>query len=136
MDAGQVYEDGSLGALLQSHAATFTTVTSVPAEVVLRGVEPALTTEVRNRLFSIAHNALTNAFRHSRARTVEVELDFGPGSIRLSVSDDGVGLPDDYAERGYGFAGMREDAKAAGGSLIVETGGQRGGTAITCKIPR
>ena len=53
--------------MLRSHAATFTTVTSVPAEMVQRGVEPPLTTEVRNRLFSIAHNALTNTFRNARA---------------------------------------------------------------------
>ena len=136
LDAGQIYEGTSLGALLQSHVATFTTVTSVPTEVVLRGVEPSLTTEVRNRLFSIAHNALTNAFRHASAGRVEVELYFGPESIRLSVLDDGVGLPDDYARRGQGLAGMRADAEAIGGSLDVDTGGTRGGTTITCTVPR
>ena len=85
MDGSQVYEGMSLGSMLRSHVATYTTVTSVPAEVVLRGVEPALTTEVRSRLFSIAHNALTNAFRHAHAGRVEVELDFGTDPIRLSV---------------------------------------------------
>ena len=136
LDAGQIYEGTSLGDLLQSHVATFTTVTSVPAEVMLRGLEPALTTEVRNRLFSIAHNALTNAFCHARAGKVEVELYFGTQSFRLAVSDDGVGLPDDYAQRGQGFAGMRADAKASGGSFNVETGGSRRGTTISCTVPR
>ena len=93
MDGSQVYEGMSLGSMLRSHVATYTTVTSVPAEVVLRGVEPALTTEVRSRLFSIAHNALTNAFRHTHAGRVEVELDFGTDPIRLSVLDDGMGCP-------------------------------------------
>ena len=136
LNAGQIYEGASLGALLQSHVATFTTVTSVPAEVVLRGVEPALTMEVRNRLFSVAHNALTNAFRHARAGRVEVELCFATELVRLSVSDDGVGLPDDYAQRGQGFAGMRADAEAIGGSLDVGTGARRGGTTVTCTVPR
>ena len=136
MDAGQVYEETSLGGLLQSHVATFTTVTSVPAEVVMRGVEPTLTTEVKNRLFSIAHNALANAFRHAQAGRVEVVLDFGVDSIHLSVSDDGVGLPDDYAERDHGFPGMMEDAAAIGGSLTVTTDRQGGGTTLTCTIPR
>ena len=31
------------------------------------GTEPPLTVETRARLFSIAHNALTNAFLHARA---------------------------------------------------------------------
>lgn len=136
LDAGQIYEGTSLGALLQSHVATFTTVTSVPAEVVLQGVEPALTMEVRNRLFSIAHNALTNAFRHAQAGRVEVALDFGTESVRLSISDDGVGLPDDYDRRGQGFTGMRADAEAIGGKLNVDTGGSRGGTTISCTVRR
>ena len=135
LDGSQVYEGISLGSMLRSHVATYTTVTSVPAEVVARGVEPALTTEVRSRLFSIAHNALTNAFRHAHGGRVEVELDFGTDPIRLSVSDDGVGLPDDYAERGHGFAGMRADAEGMGGRLTVETGGQLGGATVTCTIP-
>ena len=60
------------------------------------------------------------------AGRVEVRLDFGADGIRLSVSDDGVGLPDDYAERGRGFRGMRADAERLGGRLIVETGGPMG----------
>ena len=123
MDAGQTYEGTSLGALLESHTATFTTVSSVPAEMVLRGVEPAPATEVRNRLFSIAHNALTNAFRHAHARGVGVELDFGTESVRLPVSDDGVGLPDDYAQRGQGFAEcvqMRRPLAAASTWKVAE----------------
>ena len=136
LDGGQVYEGTSLRGMLEVHASTFTTVTSVPAEVVVRGVEPELATEVRSRLFSIAHNALTNAFRHARAGRVEVELDFGADSIRLSVSDDGAGLPDGYSRHGHGFAGMREDAEAIGGRLTVETGGRRGGTTVACIVPR
>jgi signal transduction histidine kinase len=135
LDGGQVYEGTSLRGILKSHASTFTTITSVPAEVTVHGVEPELPTEVRSRLFSIAHNALTNAFRHARAGRVEVELDFGADSVRLSVSDDGAGLPDDYARRGHGFAGMREDADAVGGNLIVETVGRHGSTTVTCTVP-
>ena len=36
LDGGQLYEGTSLGGMLRSHASTFTTVTSVPAEVVVR----------------------------------------------------------------------------------------------------
>ena len=100
------------------------------------GEEPALETDVRVGLFSIAHNALANAFLHARAAKVEVRLDFEAGGIRLSVSDDGVGLPEDYAERGRGFGAMETDAERMGGRLIVESGGPNGGTAITCLVPR
>ncbi len=64
-----------------------------------------------------------------------VSLDFGDGLIRLSVSYDGVGLPEDFAQRGQGLAGMRADAERMGGSLLVEAVPGEGGTTITCVIP-
>ena len=135
IDEGHLFEGRELGRVLWSHTETFARVASVPAEMLQSGTEPPLAVETRARLFSIAHNALTNAFLHAQAGRVEVRLDFGADSIRLSVSDDGVGLPNDYAERGRGFRGMRADAERLGGRLIVETGGGNGGTTVTCETP-
>ena len=91
--------------------------------------------ETKSLLFSIAHNALTNAYRHAEASQVLIELDYTGDGIRLSVSDDGIGLPDDNAERGHGFSNMIRDAERLGGSLVVETRGRLGGAAVTCVIP-
>ena len=91
--------------------------------------------EARSLLFSIAHNALTNAFRHAEASRVLVELDFGKDEVRLSVSDDGVGLPEDYAQRGHGFANMGADAQRLGGRLMVEPRGPAGGARVACVMP-
>ena len=135
MDEGHIFEGRELGRALWSHTETFSRVTSVPAEMEQSGAEPELAVETRARLFAIAHNALTNAFLHARANRVEVRLDFAGDCIRLSVADDGVGLPDDYAERGRGFSGMRADAERLGGGLMVETGGPGGGTKVTCEAP-
>ena len=55
-----------------------------------------------------------------------VGLDFGQDELRLSVSDDWVGLPDDYEEHGHGFANMRAYAERLGGRLIVEPRGPVG----------
>ena len=99
------------------------------------GTEPPLSTDTRARLFSMAHNALTNAFLHARAGVVEVRLEFEADGIRLSVSDDGVGLPDDYAERGRGFKSMRADAERMGGTLVVDSGKGEGGTTIAYVVP-
>lgn len=93
IDAGHILGDRALGSVLRSRTSSFTTITSVPAEMVQSGTESLLSTDVRARLFAIAHNALTDAFLHARAHTVELSLDFQPDGIRLSVSDDGVGLP-------------------------------------------
>ena len=135
IDAGHILEGRELGRVLWSHCATFERITGVPAEMAQSGTESPLATETRSRLFSIAHNALTNAFLHARPGRVEVRLSFEADHIRLSISDDGVGLPDDYAERGHGFDGMRTDAEQLGGVLIVESGEAGGGTTISCVVP-
>ena len=135
IDAGRIFEDRELGRVLWSHCATFEKITSVPARMTQSGAEPPLAAETRARLFSIAHNALTNAFLHARPGRVEVRLDFEAGQFRLSVSDDGVGLPEEYAERGRGINGMRADAERIGGVLIVESGEGAGGTTISCVVP-
>ena len=135
IDMGRIFEGRELARVLGAHTATFAKITAVPAETVQSGQEPPLSTEVRTGLFSIAHNALANAFLHAQAGRVEVRLDFEADGIRLSVSDNGVGLPEDYAERGRGFSGMETDAERMGGRLIVESGGPDGGTTITCVVP-
>ena len=135
IDADHILDGRELGRVLLSHCATFERITGVPAGISQSGTEPPLTTETRTRLFSIAHNALTNAFLHARPGRVEVSLSFEAGRIRLSVSDDGVGLPDGYAERGRGFNGMRSEAEQLGGALTVESV-KGGGTTITCLVPQ
>ena len=135
IDMGRIFDGRDLGWTLDSHVATFRSITSVSAELTQNGEEPPLSIEAKTMLFTIAHNALANAFRHAGACRVLVELDFGRDELRLSVSDDGVGLPDDYDERGHGFANMRTDAERLGGRLVVEPRGPAGGASVTCVMP-
>ena len=135
MEIGEIFEGTELGGVLESLAATFSTISSIPADLVQSGVEPPLSTATRGALFSIAFNALTNALRHSNASHVRVGLDFENDGLRMSIADDGAGLPDDYATRGQGFRNMREDAERLGGRLVVETSGSEWRTAVTCVLP-
>ena len=134
IDAGHILEGRELERVLWSHCATFEKITGILAEMSQSGTEPPLAREIRSRLFSISHNALTNAFLHARPGRVEVRLAFEADQIRLSISDDGLGLPEDYPERGRGFHGMRSDAERMGGRLIVESV-EGEGTTITCVVP-
>ena len=64
---------------------------------------------------------------HSEADVVRVILDFGEEWIRLSITDNGIGLPENYARRGRGFSGMSADAARMDGKLEVGPGGSDGG---------
>ena len=121
IEIGEIFDGMDLGGVLESLVSTFSTISSVPAEFEQSGDEPPLPTSTRGALFSIAHNALTNALRHSNANHVRVCLEFHEVGLRLSISDDGVGLPTDYATRGQGFKNMERDAKRVGGMLMVES---------------
>ena len=134
IDAGHIFEGRQLGAVLWSHCATYEKITGVPASMSQSGTEPPLAVEMRAGLFSMAHNALTNAFLHARAGVVEVRLDFEADRVRLSVSDDGAGLPEGFGERGRGFKGMNDDAERMGGTLVVESRDGVGKT-IACLVP-
>ena len=135
IDMGGIYEGQPLAHVLNAHARTFTTITSVPAELVQSGTEPALEAQMKAGVLSIAHNALTNAHRHARASSVRIELEFRSEELRLSVIDDGVGLPEDYRERGHGFRNMQAEIERLGGASTVESGGPGEGTNVTCRIP-
>ena len=133
IDGGQIFRGEELGEVLEAHAGTFTVITSVPAELVQHGREPPLSTIDRSLLFSIAHNALTNVIRHADASRVVIGLDCTGEELRLSVRDDGSGLPPNYEARGHGFRNMRADAERMGGCLEVKS--DLGGTTVTCVVP-
>ena len=135
IDIGSIFEGRELNRVLRSHASTFTTITTIPAELVQTGDEPYLPAVTRGLLFSIAHNAMTNALRHASADRVTLTLDFGEDHLQMSISDDGIGLPNDYASRGHGFGNMRTDAERMGGRLEVSLGECARGTTVTLRGP-
>ncbi|MDP3615291.1 MAG: ATP-binding protein, partial [Rubrivivax sp.] len=72
--------------------------------------------------FMIAREAVGNALRHARASDVRVHLAGTPRTLRLQISDNGVGIPDELTQGrpGHlGLVGMRECALGVGGRLSL-----------------
>jgi signal transduction histidine kinase len=98
--------------------------------------EGAIDDRTATALFRITQEALTNIARHSLARVVSIRLHPIPGSIRLSIVDDGIGIGDDRANSSdsFGIIGMRERAHCLGGAFSVR--GEAGrGTRLVATIP-
>jgi PAS domain S-box-containing protein len=90
--------------------------------------------KVRNHLYRIAQEAVQNALKHSRASTIEIELWTRPDRVRLSILDNGQGVPTDGAlGTGIGMRTMRFRASAIGGKLLMS---QRdgGGNSVVCEV--
>jgi len=64
---------------------------------------------------------MVNAFRHSRARSIEVEVEYKSKHLRVIVRDDGCGTDPQVlrsrSERYSGLPGMRERAEGIGARL-------------------
>ena len=135
IDSGQIFEGRDLAEALNIHASSFTAITSLPVEVVQAGEEPDLPLLTRGLLFAIAHNAMTNVLRHAQASRVEVRLDFQADDLCLSVSDDGIGMPQGREGWGHGLRNMAANAQRMGGRLQVSPGVGGVGARVTCIVP-
>jgi len=93
---------------------------------------PDLGAEAEYNLLRIAQEAVTNSVKHSGARTIEVALQSESGAVRLSVRDDGAGLPSGGGVRiapgHYGLTGMRERATQIGAQLQFDSAPGEGTT--------
>ena len=135
IDVAPLYEGEALRSVLRSNLVSFSNITAVAVDFECRGDEPELAVGIRRVLFTVAHNALANAYRHAAPTRVLVELVFDGAGVRLAVSDAGPGLPEDYRDRGHGFANMARELSACGGSLMVERRGALGGATVAAAVP-
>jgi signal transduction histidine kinase len=102
----------------QDHATEFS--------VTLIGNPRPLDPIIRDEVFRIGREALANAFQHSGASKIEVELTYDRNEIRLRIRDDGSGIDPLIVETGkaghWGLSGMRERANRVGAELNVWSG--------------
>ena len=99
------------------------------------GVPANLPLDLTLSVFRVVQEAVQNALKHGRARTVTVDLRGGSNVLALTVSDDGVGFDVDAAwGEGLGLISMGERIEAIEGTLdIRSTPG--GGTCLTITMP-
>ncbi|MEI6948799.1 PAS domain S-box protein [Paraflavisolibacter sp. H34] len=97
--------------------------------------EPELAASVKTGLFRIYQEALTNALRHSRARTVSSTLQLVGNRLELEVSDDGIGLdPGAREKKTFGLLGIQERTYALGGALEINSEPGKG-TTLLISVP-
>ena len=92
---------------------------------------------VRDEVYRICREALSNAFRHSYAKHVSVKVHFFPDSFQVSVTDDGQGIDEVIMQRGrdghFGLRSMQANARRIGAVFTVESQSSLG-TKITLQV--
>jgi signal transduction histidine kinase len=102
---------------------------------------PRLNREVELALFRAVQESLTNVHRHSGSSRVEVNVVLEPRQVRMTIRDNGKGIPPERLHAllqsgglaGVGVAGMRERMRDLGGSLDIQSDGS--GTAVIVQVP-
>ncbi|MFF9086907.1 sensor histidine kinase [Streptomyces sp. NPDC014991] len=97
---------------------------------------PPLPAAVARPVLSIATEALENAHRHASATRVDIRATVHGGLLRLTIHDDGTGLPpgttlEQLRDSGhFGLLGMVERAAQAGARIRIGRGGHERGTEV------
>lgn len=90
---------------------------------------------VAKHLLRIAQEAVNNAVKHARPKSISIQLQQDPGELSMQIQDDGVGLPKNRKQKaGMGLEVMRHRAHVIGASMEINSKPGRGVT-VTCILP-
>jgi len=90
--------------------------------VTVEGPRRDIKTVLQDEVYRIGREILRNAFRHARAKEIEVEIRYDAQELRIRFRDDGIGIDPKVLNEGaraghWGLPGVRERAKLAGAQL-------------------
>ena len=93
----------------------------VDFRIIVLGSARLLHPVIRDEVYRIGREALVNAFRHSRASRIEVELEYAAKRFRIVVRDNGCGIDPQVLHSGrdghWGLPGIRERAERVGAAV-------------------
>jgi signal transduction histidine kinase len=128
-------EQVALGVAVREHCRAFQERTAISARMITLTELPPLTSSRITALADATRESLLNVEKHSRAQSVVVSVFATGGGVAVTVSDDGVGLPDDAAtEPGLGLTAVTDGLARIGGVVTVSTNDD-GGVTVNCWIP-
>ncbi|MEV7815443.1 histidine kinase [Streptomyces flaveolus] len=102
---------------------------------------PSLPAPLARHVLSIATEALENAHRHASATRVDIRAAVDGHLLRLTIHDDGSGLPpgttlEELRGSGhFGLIGMVERAAQAGARIRIGRGTHERGTEVRLEVP-
>jgi len=115
-------------------AATTRASGTVCCNVEVNGPLRVSCSEAATQLFRIAQEAVRNSLKHARPAHILISLGQDPGGVSLEVTDDGEGLPMDFADQeGMGMRIMRYRAALVG--ALFEAHVLPKGTRISVRAP-
>ena len=124
-----------LSATVRQFLEGFRQRTGLEAALKLDGAVDGAPAPVQHAALRIIQEALSNAYRHARARRVSVEVSADGRLLTVSISDDGRGMTSTQGEPrlGVGIPGMRARAEQLSGRLEISS--DESGTRLVATLP-
>jgi signal transduction histidine kinase len=122
---------------LEKYAASWQESTGISCTFSSQGDIVELASETKVGVYRIVQEGLTNIRKHASATAVTIATIFTPGSLRLTIEDNGSGFSLDDAKAASGHLGlmsMSERSRNLGGQLDIQS--QPGqGTRLILDVP-
>ena len=129
-------DEGGLESALEELASTTSKLAGISCTIICPETVAITDNLQKIHLFRIAQEALSNALKHGRARSVVIALEVSDGTFSLRVSDDGVGFnPIPGEGKGMGLKIMRYRARMISGKLEIQPNSPFG-TVVVCTIEK
>lgn len=103
-------------------------------QLTVEGEVGELPPTVDHTAYRIVQEALTNVVRHAGDAAASVTITRQNGRLLIAVVDQGLPVRSDRLVEGHGISGMRERARAVGGTLTVQPQ-PGGGVAVRAQLP-
>ncbi len=125
--------DFSLTNSLKRLGDDFQKATEIDVQMIFAYNLPSFPHAYRVALYRAAQEALTNIQRHAKANKIFIRLALDKiDGVRLLVSDNGIGIPENADNMGFGLLGLKERAGQLGGQMRLEANPEGGSQICLC----
>jgi signal transduction histidine kinase len=135
----------SLIEALHDLASDFTRRTHLQVQIRVADAPGTLPAELEYACYHIVQEALFNAYKHAQAGNAWIAVRFDAELVQITVTDDGIGIPEAYLRREqsppgdrpvghFGLCSMHERAQEIGGDLTIMRR-PSGGTEVCITAP-
>jgi Signal transduction histidine kinase len=110
----------------------FREYTGTIIRLTLNGTERPLRFDVRQSIIRVIQESFTNALKHGKATEIELNLNFSPSALRVSIRNNGKSLG--KIEHGFGLTTMKNRMEMLGGTFAISALAVTG-VEVRCEIP-
>jgi len=136
----KILEEMGIGAALKTLIKKITEETGIHGSIDISGNEERLNSKLELTIYRLTQEAINNIIKHSMAKEFNIQMIHKEDSVKLWISDDGVGfdinnITNEKYSSGFGLLNMQERVKTCNGRLKIDSAPGTG-TVTIIELPK